>query len=366
MEAEGRTSRMRYRVLLAACGVVALAALVHPGGARAEPTLLVRSGLPIYDMSASAKRLAWVMGDYATGPCAVRSRPLARRVVRTLVPCRGSGLHTVAVAGRRTFLASFVDVLSGEDSYSVTYAFVVEADGRTRSFGSRYGELVGAVAAGSRSAIVYGITENVRKDWACEGAAPTGPCHFSPEGSVFRVGRKREKLPAPPAALVDVAGSRLALVPAAEVVSYDAPLDPVPSEVVEIRTLPSGALARRIETGDELRAMALDESSVAALLVAEDGSKRIDRWDAASGELLGTYPVPRATAALLDLDAGRIVYRVRTEIRLLDASGGERAVWTGRQVPLALSFAGRRLVWAINRVDERGRIFSLRLPRDEG
>ena len=94
----------------------------------------------------------------------------------------------------------------------------------------------------------------------------------------------------------------------------------------------------------------------AAVLVTSGAGKRIDRFDADTGMLLGTRAVPARTAAELDIAGRRIVFRSGRTIYVMDAVTGATRVLARRRVtPVGLSIEGKRVAWAEN-VSGRGRM----------
>jgi hypothetical protein len=85
-----------------------------------------------------------------------------------------------------------------------------------------------------------------------------------------------------------------------------------------------------------IRAVSLSSSVAAVLVTTDTGTKRIERYDIESGELIGAVPVHRGVLRI-DISGNRIVYRVRDRIRVMRADTGSirtvariRPVFPGR------------------------------------
>ena len=108
-----------------------------------------------------------------------------------------------------------------------------------------------------------------------------------------------------------------------------------------------------------VKAVALSFPELAVLVDRADGTKTIERYEPEGGTLIGTTPVPKATASELSISNARIVYRVGSKIYLL-ADGTPELVWKASRTPIGLSIEGRRVAWAVN-LEGRGRIVALTL-----
>ena len=276
-------------------------------------------------------RIAWM----PRGCGRVRVRSLARGVTRSFATsgrcasiARGIGL----AAGRAYWTwrgAAGTRLLTGALRDPVVRSRAVYP------FDGSDGDVVRALAGDRRVFALGGTTY-------AEGVATGGWVRR------FVWGAPRETCAAPAQAAVAVAG---ALVAAAD------------QATAEVRAGATCALLARVSPAGAIRALALGDGVLALLIGGTDGTRRISRFDAESGALLGRSAVPRATAARLDLPGGRVAYRGRNAIRVLDlGSGASRTAWTPRRFPIGLSLEGRTLAWAGNRND-RARVWTLALPK---
>lgn len=110
-----------------------------------------------------------------------------------------------------------------------------------------------------------------------------------------------------------------------------------------------------------VKAIALDFQQLVVLVERADGTKVLERYAPSwqGGTLIGTTPVPKATASELSVSRTGIVYRVGGKIYLL-AAGAPKLVWKTSGTPIGLSIEGKRIAWAVN-IKGRGRIVALTL-----
>ena len=138
-------------------------------------------------------------------------------------------------------------------------------------------------------------------------------------------------------------------------------LAPAPNGAVEIRS-GDGALVSSFSPAGTVRAIALSPATAVILVEASDRSRRVERYDAATGTLLGATPVQPITANNLDIAGGWIVYRTGRAIRLIDVvTGAKRLLVISLATPLGLSIESRRVAWAENRLSH-GRVRSVLAP----
>lgn len=164
----------------------------------------------------------------------------------------------------------------------------------------------------------------------------------------------------PPAVQLAVSAGRVAVVPADSSCEYK--LAPAPNGTVEIRDASGGAVLAAFAPVGTVQALALSGSRAVVLVKAADGSKRVERYDAATGALLGATQVSRYAASVLDMGGGWIVYRTGRAIRLIDAvTGAKRLLATARAIPLGLSIESRRVAWAENHLGH-GKVRSVLAP----
>jgi hypothetical protein len=118
----------------------------------------------------------------------------------------------------------------------------------------------------------------------------------------------------------------------------------------EIREISTGNIIMTLPSAGEALAVGLDGATAALLVQTASGGKRIERYDAGTGALLGSTWVTPSTAPELDIGAGGIVFRSGRDIRLMDpVTGAKRLIWKATAVPIGLSIEGRRVAWAVNR-----------------
>ena len=142
----------------------------------------------------------------------------------------------------------------------------------------------------------------------------------------------------------------------------DAVLGPAPSAAVQIQTASDGALLAAFSPAGTIRALALSGTRAVVLVEAADGSKRVERYDAATGAFLGMTPVSSGVAPDFDIAGEWIVYRTGRAIRLIDAvTGAKQLLVTAPVTPLGLSIESRRVAWAENRRGH-GRVRSVLAP----
>ena len=202
-------------------------------------------------------------------------------------------------------------------------------------------------------------------------ACANGPCVFRvTRGTVKRVvGDKVQPLRGVTRPMaIAVSGTRVAVVPAGgpyrcakQCMDWSGP-KAKPNGTVEIRDVASGTLVSRFSPKGTVRAIAL-APKIAAVLVQQGAARRIERYNAATGSLIGSGTVPRATAPVLGIADSRIVYRVGKAIWLLNAmSGRTQLLHTAAATPVGLSVEGRRVAWAENTSPHRARIHVVMAP----
>lgn len=219
-----------------------------------------------------------------------------------------------------------------------------------RQFDIISGDFIKATA-GDGSTLAYAIVEI---DQIPEGCDTTGACQsVLAGGGVWTVvgGRKRRLPGAPPALMLAASAGRLAVVPAANEAGQLAP-----PRTVEIRTATTGALLTSFSTTGIVRAVALSPR-VAAVVVLDDRGrrKRIERYDPASGALLGSTSAPPQTENELDVADRTIVYRSGRLIRRLDALTGRGAIVARADWRLAaFAIEGDTVAWVETTLIRRG------------
>ena len=126
---------------------------------------------------------------------------------------------------------------------------------------------------------------------------------------------------------------------------------------VEVRNAATGAIETQFPIRGRVRALALS-AATAAVLVEENGRRRIDRFDARTGRPRGSIPVVRSTTQI-DVDGETLVYLSGSDIRVVSPS---RRLHVKTPVkPIGLSIERSRVAWAEN-VGGRGRIRAVFVP----
>jgi hypothetical protein len=282
----------------------------------------------------------------------------------------------IALGNTRAVWGGFVDCCNSAYGSVTTGAPGMkprDVDGIGQSYHGIDGDFLTGVA-GDGSSLVYAIVtvEVVRNVDGCFPATEPPPgtqtCDFKlRKWKVNRVvGRRAFPIPnAPPSALIDVSGNQIALVPAdrrlatCNAASLGNCLGSEPRALrrFEIRSLGGSVLMRQSLNGTPT-AIALSDG-VVAVLVRSGGSAHIDRYDSRSGALIGRASVPVVTADEIGISYGKIVYRVKKAISILDAKSGlKTSLAVAKANPIELGIEGRRVAWAEN-VRHRGRIMSL-------
>jgi hypothetical protein len=161
-------------------------------------------------------------------------------------------------------------------------------------------------------------------------------------GGVFTLtGATPRKLPgAPPAIVLAETAGRLAIAPLDTNQSTDG--TPLATGSIEIRNAMTGALVSSVTPAGVLRAATLTPTTLAVL-----AGSRIVRYDIASGQLLGSTPVPTNTAADLESSGTRIAFRRTRSVAVLDATTGRiSTVVATPWRPTSVALDGPKLTWA--------------------
>jgi hypothetical protein len=82
------------------------------------------------------------------------------------------------------------------------------------------------------------------------------------------------------------------------------------------------------------------------VLVSRGSSSWIELYDARTGRRVASLQVPRSAQELDVATSGAIVFRVKSEIRVLTRQGSH--VVARSKAPIGLSIEGRRIAWAEN------------------
>jgi hypothetical protein len=358
------------RILLAALGVLSVIGSGTAGG-EAPQTLYRSTTGPITAFATDGSLLAW----FAPGSSSCNAvHVLSLSGVKLTLPkpgtdnvtCRWSmGSWPVRLAIAETSGAALWTL---PQRSQVDLEYVVGA-GASEPLERRFDQLAHTPAgaglwlggiAGSGNTLVYAVTAVAYVDQvACLSG---GSCRLKIAGGGVRlvVGRRNPLIPGTgPAVAVAVSDDRVAYIPAAGVGDGGLPVAssgrPIP-----VRDARTGNVLARIQPAGLPLGLAL-APDVLALLERDPDGTRIDWFDPATGDQLGSVPVPYATSSHITADNGTIVFRVGRSIRAIDvASAATRKLLTTPATPIGVSLDGGRLFWAEN-VRGAGRIRSLSL-----
>jgi hypothetical protein len=215
--------------------------------------------------------------------------------------------------------------------------------------------------AGDAGTLVYGVANVAYKDEVECLSTPKAPGACDMEiggGGVYRVvGRRPPTLVKGTSAAVAVAasGTDVAFVPAATAAAGDGHPAASTDLPVQVRDVGSGALLASVTPDGAPLAIALS-STVLALLERTPAGTELGWYDPATGNPLGTLPVPAETAPLLAAGSSLVAFRVGRSIRVVDVTTRRaRTVATAAAAPIGLAVDGNRVTWAEN-LGGRGRI----------
>lgn len=357
-------------VLAAALGSVA----VQAAGARQakSPRTLLTMKAPIRAFAQDSSRVAWIGAKWHVDVRGTGHRPKTV-LVGTAHPYPGnSGVPPqLALAGARVLWTRHGGGNLFETSVWVRKAgarraakiVFIASSVRERGPGSYFGPVVGVGSTLAFSTVDY---ECVDENDCVELAEQP-----SPIGGVFRVTGTNgfTHLPAvvPGATELAVSGNRIALIPAPEQVdvtqaSAGWPPPAAPGTPVEIRDATTGNLVAQFTPPGTVRALALSGSVAVVVDELGDGTRNIERYDAATGAPIGTT-TDVAAGNSLSLSGNTLVFTVGgSKIEAMDAdTGAQRVLAVSPGKPIGLSVVGRRVAWAVN-VHGHGRILALTLP----
>jgi hypothetical protein len=324
-----RLSRAVCRVaaLLALAGAVC--AFAPSGASAATPKLLVH-GRHISSIDANSGSLVW-RADSAPAPnggsCAsvIRRRAWATPAVRVLFRCDprnesdSSGEMAIG-ASAVMFSRIYVEGQGCCDTEFRTSLRTVARpaiDTSFHHFGCGGDDILGLAARGSIG--VYG-----KVDWTsstCPGNPSTGSETLT-GGGLFTMalpsGQPRSLAGTPPAALLGVSPTRVALVP------YDLsnpPVNDLPGTLpeIEIWNLATRSLERTIPEPGQIQALQIRGDQL-AVLVDQSGSSRIDRFSASTGAAEGSRSLAFPARPMLALDRQWVVYVVGKKIVALNTN----------------------------------------------
>ena len=313
-----------------ATAVAAAACLVTaPGASAATPKLLVH-GRQITSIDANSGSLVWraYSAPWSGGPgCNTVIRRLhwgspKVSVIFRCDPRRPSGDAGEMAMGSSTVVFSRM-FLEGQGCCDTEFRTQLRTvatpaiDSSFHHFGCGGKDILGLAARGN--AAVYG-----RLEWTstyCPGNPTTGTETLT-GGQMFTMalssGRTQALAGAPPAGLLGVSPTRMALVP------YDLsnpPVNKLPGTLPEIQiwNLATRSLERTIHETGEIDALQIRGDQIAAL-VDRAGAFHIDRFAASTGDALGSRPISGPAAPLLALYRQWVVYVVGRKIVALNTN----------------------------------------------
>ena len=345
---------------LAFIAVLVIAAGVAGGDAVAAPvTLAAPARGTIISFAQDGRRIAWIgyrervhVKTIVTGRSAVVGS--ARTQGGGSFP-HGYRDHLLALAGKRVVWT----VQSGGNCLETNMRTATLGLANARSvdflgFCDYTGSVATAVAGDAATLAYTTVTFEGLDD--CGSRATLG-------GTRRVVGSSAVTVPGSvPAVQLAVSAGRVAAVPADLTICSAAVLAPASNGTVEIRAAIDGALLAAFSPAGTIRALALSGPRAVVLVEAADGSKRVERYDAGTGALLGATAVPSGVAHDLDVAGEWIVYRTGRAIRLIDAvTGAKQLLFIAPVTPLGLSIESRRVAWAENR-SGHGRVRSIMAP----
>jgi hypothetical protein len=135
-----------------------------------------------------------------------------------------------------------------------------------------------------------------------------------------------------------------------------------PGSAVEIRNATTGRLISEFAPPGIVKAVALTGSVAAVIDVLRDGTRQIERYDAATGALLGSTG-NIAAGDTLSAAGSTLVYAVGgAKVEAMNATtGAVRMLVVSPAPPIGLSVVGKRVAWAVNE-HGHGQILALTLP----
>jgi hypothetical protein len=359
-------------VITAVIGTVTLVQDARARDLKSTRTLLTMKA-PIRAFAQDSSRIAWISAKWHVDVRGTGRRPKTI-LVGSAHPFPGNGgvPSQLALAGARAvwtrhgggnFLETSVWASKAGARRAAKMIFL-EAALREGGPGGYFGPLVGAGSTLAYTAVDYDCVDVNDCTELAEQA--------SPSNGVFRVtgttGTTQLPLVVPGATELAVSGNRFALLPAPEQVAATQLTDPsspppaTPGTPVEIRDATTGSLIAQFTPPGTVRALALSGSVAAVVDELGDGTRNIERYDAATGALLGTTG-NIAVGDGLSASGHTLVYAVGGgKIEAMDlTTGAPRVLAVSPGAPIGLSVAGNRVAWAVN-VHGHGRILALTLP----
>lgn len=183
------------------------------------------------------------------------------------------------------------------------------------------------------------------------------PCSSTGGSKSLVGGRWRRLAGVEPGLLMARAEGRLALAPTEAERSCG---QPAPAGTVEVRNGATGSLVSTFAPG-RIEAASMSATTVAVLAGGSVGERtvagrshvpvvtgaRIERYDIASGRLVGSTPAPFQTVIDLDMDGDRVVFRTRYSVRVLDTRTGRVSTIasTSPWQPGGVAIDGNTVAW---------------------
>jgi hypothetical protein len=346
--------------------VAALAALFsHAASARQPTTILVRSHGTIAAFAQDATTMAWFApGGSGCNTIHVRSikDPIgidlpslkAANVTCRFVRSTREAVRLAVAGDSANVLWSLPQQSPLALDYLLGAGVRTTADRAERRFlevahtARGVGQWLGGIAGDGRT-LAYAVTT---VDWTDEAAclAGTGSCALVKSGGGVYVVRNRTPVLVPrtgPAVGVAVSNTAVAYVPTGGIAKNGRPLAgaDLPIEIVDST---SGAEIASVVPQGVPAAISLSPHVLATLERTTLGL-RLAWYDAATGRVRGSVPVPRTTSPQLTSTDRLIVFHVGRSLRAVDArTHRTRLLATTAASPIGLSLEGTRLAWAEN------------------
>jgi hypothetical protein len=324
-----RLSKVGSRVGAAVAVATAACLLGAAGASAATPRLLVH-GRHISSIDANTGSLVWRADSPRAsngGSCAsvIRRRAWASSAVRVLFRCdpRNEGDSSGQMAmGSSAVLFSRIYV-EGQGCCDTEFRTNLRTiptpaiDSSFHHFGCGGDDILGVAARGSIG--VYGKVEWTSS--SCPGNPSTGTETLT-GGGLFTIalpsGQPRSLAGTPPAGLLGVSPTRVALVP------YDLsnpPVNDLPGTLPQIQVwnLATRSLERTIPETGAITALQIRGDQL-AVLVDHAGSSRIDRFSASTGAAEGSRLLVSQAQPMLALDRQWVVYVVGKKIVALNTN----------------------------------------------
>lgn len=347
-ELVGRSSRSVRLLAAAAVAVLGTGAAAASGP---QPRTLVTFPGVARSFDADAGRVAWIDSAWVLRVRSLRSG--AETAIHYTnpyeeVPSFSGGPPLVLRSRRLLWLSTRGHSLL--EYLDHVYVAAVGAMSGHRVANVEHGEGIdgGYVAglAGDDSGFAYGIV--TVKDVSTE---QQHSYQVSGGGVWTLAGMTPQRLPgAPPAIVLAESAGRVAIAPVDTGERQNG--TPAAAGTVEIRNATTGALVSSVSPAGAVRAAALTPAFLAVLV-----GRRIVRYDAASGQLLGSTPVPVDTAADLDASGAWIAFRRAHAVCVLDTRAGRiSTVATTPWQPTGVALDGRTLAWAESRRIAPGKV----------